>query len=202
MRRSTRSAALQWCAIALSVILIGMPTHRARAADPGEDAPAKPDAPKFDPTDAYDVSQVQGWTVRVNKKLGASDPALRDQVMELLHLHLYQVTRVVPKTAVEKLKTVVIWVELDDPKVKGMCYHPNADWLAKNGLNPEKVHGVEAGEREELHRVVARAALDGAARVGARLPRSMPRKRLRQHRRERRLRAREEGGPLRPRPAH
>jgi hypothetical protein len=108
------------------------------------DKPADPPAKKtWEPTEAYDVRQVRGWTVRVNKQFAADDAALCGRVMELLDVHLLQVERTVPAKAVEKLKGVVIWVERESPPHPGMVYHPDAGWLRRNGINPDKARCVE-----------------------------------------------------------
>jgi hypothetical protein len=97
----------------------------------------------FDPTDAYELRKVEGWLVRVNKKLLREQPELAVKTEELLEFQLFQITRVVPATALEKIRTVTIWVELDDPLFPCMCYHSERDWVSSHGLNPDKTHGVE-----------------------------------------------------------
>jgi hypothetical protein len=99
----------------------------------------------FDPTDAYDVAKVEGWVVRVNKRLVADHAEQAHQAAELLKFQLYQITRMVPAPALEKIRTVPIWLEFEDPLVPCMCYHPNPDWVTSHGLNPEKARCVEIG---------------------------------------------------------
>lgn len=104
------------------------------------------DTPKeqFDPTTAYREQRVEGWLVRINKKLNEKDHVeLRDKVLRLLGEQLYQVTRVVPAESLEKLRKIPIWVELAHPKHPCMCYHPSKDWLESNGMNPDKAGSVE-----------------------------------------------------------
>ncbi len=98
----------------------------------------------FDPTSAYAEQKIEGWTVRVNKRLDAAEQKeLREQTLKLLADHLYRITRVVPAGPLEKLRMIPIWVELAHPKHPCMCYHPSKDWLAANDMNPEKAKGVE-----------------------------------------------------------
>ncbi len=99
----------------------------------------------FDPTDAYEKRTIQGWTVRVNKRLAAEGPDLAAKSIELLQFQLYQITRAVPAPALEKIRTVAIWLEPADPLVVCMCYHPDRQWVQSHGLNPEKTHCVEIG---------------------------------------------------------
>jgi hypothetical protein len=99
----------------------------------------------FDPTDAYEAKKVEGWLVRVNKRLIADHQELADKSLELLKFQLYQITRMVLAPALEKIRSVPIWLELQDPLVTCMCYHPSPDWLTSHGLNPAKARCVEIG---------------------------------------------------------
>lgn len=95
----------------------------------------------FDPTENYEARQVEGWTVRVNKRLLA-EQALSAKTLSLLDDHLRQIARALPPGVVEKLKNVVLWVELDLTK-GGAVYHPSEQWLREHDVNPEKARGVE-----------------------------------------------------------
>jgi hypothetical protein len=99
----------------------------------------------FDPTDAYEVKNVKGWVVRVNNRLIAEHGELAHQSLELLEFQLFQITRMVPAAALEKIRTVPIWLENEDPLVPCMCYHPDVGWLTSHGLNPNKARCVEIG---------------------------------------------------------
>src|SRR5262249_32416409 len=101
---------------------------------------AEADKPPYDPTSDYPEQRVEGWSVRVNQQL---DGELRDQTLKLLGDHLYRITRVVPEGPLARLRKVPIWVERAHPKHPCMCYHPSADWLRNNGMNPDKARGVE-----------------------------------------------------------
>ena len=114
----------------LMTIVAFSPLGRAVAAD-------------FEPTDRYEVRQVEGWSVLVNKGLLAGQPDLAERTLTLLRDQLYRVTRVVPAEAVEALRKVRIWVEEDEPHHPCMAYHPDAGWLREHGMNPEKARCVE-----------------------------------------------------------
>ena len=100
---------------------------------------------QFDPTTAYTKEAVQGFTVYVNHKLLDEQPDLAAKVLELLAAKLLEINRTVPAKALERLHRVAIWVELDDPKFPGGCYHSSREWLTENGFNPDKAKSVELG---------------------------------------------------------
>jgi hypothetical protein len=98
----------------------------------------------YEPDSAYEARQIEGWTVRVSGILNAH-PDLAAQALELLRVKLYDVTRVIPPPALEKIRTVPIWLEYQDRDIAGGVYHPSADWLRDHGFNPAKARSVEFG---------------------------------------------------------
>ena len=96
----------------------------------------------FEPTDEYEVRELEGWTLRLNKSLLQHETLSRD-TLRLLEFQLYQIKRVVPAPAVAELQKTPIWIELADKDFPCMCYHPSADWLRGHDFNPEKAGGVE-----------------------------------------------------------
>lgn len=98
-------------------------------------------APKYDPTSAYELRQIEGWPVYINKKLLAHEE-LSEAVLRELACQLYQVKRRVPAKAVVATKQVKIWVELKG-KGRGASYHPSRQWLVDNDRNPDKAQSVE-----------------------------------------------------------
>lgn len=87
----------------------------------------------------YEVTRVEGWTVRVEKSL-AGDPR-RARALALLRTKLRLVARAVPRRALPKLRQVTLWVSRD--VAPGAAYHPSAEWLAANGRLVEMAGGVE-----------------------------------------------------------
>ncbi len=122
-------------------LLLGL-TGFAAAPDTGPAAEAVTE-PKFEPTDAYDTREVEGWRVRINKAFVRDEPKRSDEVLTLLRFQLYQIIRVVPAEAVAKLRKVTIWVERDEPHHPCMAYHPDAGWLREHDMNPDKAGCVE-----------------------------------------------------------
>ena len=96
--------------------------------------------------DRYVAHDLRGWTVLVNPEIAAQDPALETAVLELMDHQLYGITRVLPPKALEWLRGVEIWIELDMHKTDCMCYHPSREWLEPNGYNPDKEGTVEVGD--------------------------------------------------------
>src|SRR5689334_12336693 len=95
-------------------------TKVSRGASPGE----------------YGSRHIEGWNVLVNKDFLINQPRLAGQTLELLRRQLDQVARAVPTAALEKLKTIRIWVEENEPHHPCMTYHPNATWLRAHGMSP------------------------------------------------------------------
>lgn len=98
--------------------------------------------PRYDPTDRYEVRQIEGWTVRVNQEL-LQEPVLCGQTLRLLEWQLFQISRVVPSHALARLRAIPVWVERAHPRHRCMCYHPSAQWLREHDMNPEKAGGIE-----------------------------------------------------------
>jgi len=98
---------------------------------------------EFEPTSNYTPQDVRGWTVYVNHRLLEDQKELGERTLELLGVKLYDVVRIVPGPAVEKLRRVPIWVEFAHPRHPCMCYHPSRKWLSENAFNPEKAGSVE-----------------------------------------------------------
>jgi dipeptidyl-peptidase-4 len=101
-----------------------------------------PNAPALDPV--YDTRTVRGWTVHVNRVLLAADVKQTAKAMDMLDTQLGDITKVVPKDAVAKLQKVPLYFNPEYPGVRSVAeYHPGADWLRKNGRDPDMARGVE-----------------------------------------------------------
>ncbi|MCH2140427.1 MAG: hypothetical protein MK100_05255 [Phycisphaerales bacterium] len=97
------------------------------------------------PTDQYQSVQLRGWTVRVNPAIESESPELLAATIEELDKQLYAITRVIPPTALQRIRQIDIWVELEMPKTACMCYHVSREWLIPNGYNGDKEGDVEIG---------------------------------------------------------
>ena len=105
--------------------------------------------PPYDPTDRYESRQIQGWGVLINKRLLEKPELAQAATLELEH-QIYQVARRLPPVALAKLKSVKIWLELDDAGVPGGVYHPSVAWLRTHHFNPAKAKCVEFGNAQNL----------------------------------------------------
>lgn len=87
---------------------------------------------------------MEGWKVLVSDKLWLEDRAAMEKALELLHLQLKEIVRVVPEPAVVRLRQVTLWFSPEYPDVRPRAeYHPGIDWLRDNGRNEAMVKGVE-----------------------------------------------------------
>jgi hypothetical protein len=104
----------------------------------------------YEPTDSYEVRQIEGWTVLVNKGLLAKQVELGKKTLALLRQQLRQIGRRVPAEPAEKLRTIRIWVEENERHHPCMTCHPNPDWLQENGMNPDKARCVEVANAQNF----------------------------------------------------
>ena len=99
-------------------------------------------AEAFVPTEEYTTRNICGWNVLISPDL-AAQPELDRKAMGMLELQLAQIEIVVPPEAVERLKTVKIWIQADEKSPAGACFHPSEQWLREHGVNPDKAGAVD-----------------------------------------------------------
>jgi len=126
-------------------VVLGLLVASSMAQEATNSAPpeAKKPPARFDPTDQYEVQQIEGWRVLVHKGFLRQEESLAGDTLTLLRFQLYQVTRKVPAVALAKLRKITIWVEQAEPHHPCMAYHPDAGWLRAHGMNPDKAKCVE-----------------------------------------------------------
>jgi hypothetical protein len=92
----------------------------------------------------HQTNSVEGWTVLVDARLLGEEKAATTKALELLRVQLQEIVRVVPASAVGKLREVTLWVSPEYPRVKPKAeYHPGAGWLREHGRDPAMVKGIE-----------------------------------------------------------
>ena len=140
-------AAIGWKSRAGALVLLAAGlTAEAPKSAPDDKASAALAPSAYEPTSAYTVREIEGWKVYVHHRLLEGEKKdLGDETLKLLAVHLYDINRMVPRPALDKLHAVPIWVEAGNPKVECMCYHPSRKWLEENGFNPAKAGAVELG---------------------------------------------------------
>ena len=142
-------AAIGWKSRAGALVLLAAglaaETPKSAPSAPDDKAPAAPEPSAYEPTSAYTIREIEGWKVYVHNRLLGEKKDLGYETLKLLAVHLYDINRMVPRPALDKLHAVPIWVEAGNPKVECMCYHPSRGWLEGHGFNPEKAGAVELG---------------------------------------------------------
>ncbi|MAG93323.1 MAG: hypothetical protein CMJ48_06185, partial [Planctomycetaceae bacterium] len=73
---------------------------------------------------------IAGWTVLVEPRLLEQENAdVADKAFEALANHLQRIKYIVPKDRLARLMKLRIWLELDNPVLGNMQYHPARGWL-------------------------------------------------------------------------
>lgn len=91
----------------------------------------------------FEVRNIEGWTVYINKKDLAQHRDHMDRVLDHLQNQLYQILWVVPPAAITRMQELVpIWVEYDE---LGTAYHPERKWLTDRGHRPPEGLGSMVG---------------------------------------------------------
>jgi hypothetical protein len=117
-------------------------------------APSRAEEAKrtYDPNEQYESRRLEGWKLLINKRLLAEPHReLRAKTLRVLGDQLFQIARVVPADALAKLRAIPIWVELEEPHHPCMCYHPDAKWLRRHGMNPDKAGAVELANAKNFN---------------------------------------------------
>lgn len=113
-------------------------------------ASARSEEPAFVPTSDYATRSVQGWTVKVNRRLLAEKSEIGKNALNLLERKLAEIRATVPPSACERLQEVPIWLGVDDGHAPCSEYHPSRDWLKAHGYNPDKTRCVEIGNASKF----------------------------------------------------
>src|SRR5262249_46309726 len=107
---------------------------------------------RYEPISHYEPQQIEGWMVLVNKRLLRDAPDLASRTLGLLQRQLRQVVDRLPARPVHQMRTVRIWVEEREPHHPCMAYHPDAGWLRRHDMNPDKARCVEVANAENFLR--------------------------------------------------
>lgn len=97
----------------------------------------------------YEQRELVGWTVFINRALIRSEPALLDHVLLALADDLTTISASVKPPQLAALRGADIWIERQGAVVpggmsgRGMCFHPDRNWLTSHGLLAQKAGGIE-----------------------------------------------------------
>lgn len=112
----------------------------------GEDAKEGPQF--YDPVE----KQIEGWTIAVDPQLlEEQNKEVAERAFKALANHLQRVKYIVPEDRLAKLQELRIWIELDNPKLGNMQYHPDRGWLLANGHDPRLVKHVHIPRARNLY---------------------------------------------------
>jgi len=105
---------------------------------------------EFDATSSYRARNVHGWTVYIQKRLLREKRAAGARASEIVADQLSQLTRTIPAQQLKQLQRVPIWIcdRSDGP----IHYHPQREWLIKNGYNPDKAKAVDISQVNNIIR--------------------------------------------------
>ncbi len=114
------------CILNLLIVLMVLPCSLAFSKD-ANDLPAQ-----------HTIRDVEGWTVRVDNRLLEGDHKDQgDRALKLLAARLIAIDVILPKASLEKLRKIVIQLDLDHGKLAAMQYHPDKGWLKRNGYDEQ-----------------------------------------------------------------
>jgi hypothetical protein len=135
----------------IHVALLAAVLFASQAESP---APPPPERPA-----GHETRTVEGWTVRVDRRLLEGDgKAVGDHALRLLANRLYEIAFVLPADKVERLRKIAIQIDLSYADLVSAQYHVSADWLREHGHDPALarcVHIPDAGEwSSRRHQVV------------------------------------------------
>jgi len=97
-----------------------------------QDAPAAKPATQPSTEDRFEIRNVEGWTVYINRDVPRQYPEQTAKTMEHLKWELYQIHLAAPALAVTTMqKNSAFWIEYQE-KVD-LSYHPERSWLIRRG---------------------------------------------------------------------
>ncbi len=96
------------------------------------------------------VRRIEGWEVHIERRILTERPRLWEAAQGEMRREFERIERVVPDDPLAKLKTVRIWVHLDNPANAGAAFHPDRGWLVEHGQDPRMARGIEIGNLEHF----------------------------------------------------
>ncbi|HVJ83368.1 MAG TPA: metallopeptidase [Planctomycetia bacterium] len=111
-------------------------------------------APKPDPNPAaHETRDVEGWTVRIDRRLLAGEEAaLGAKAVAILRGQLLLVGMMLPADRLAKLRGVPIQLDLSCGDLKSAQYHPSLGWLRERGYAAKLAKTVHVPDAREFVR--------------------------------------------------
>lgn len=143
-----RLATLGLVALLFTAGSLAAADKKAPSDTPKTDKPAAAKPAKFyDPVER----EVEGWTVALDPQLLDDEhKELGEQALTALANHLQRVKFILPAEKVAQLQKLRIWMELNNPELSSMQYHPDRGWLIGHGHDPRLVKHVHIPRAKDL----------------------------------------------------
>lgn len=117
-------------------------------AEDGAKAESDINAGFYDPV----FKEIEGWTIAVDPKLMEKENSeVREKSFAALGNHLQRIKYILPAEPLARIQQCRIWIELDNPNIKGMQYHWERGWLIVNKHDPRMVRHVHIPQARELY---------------------------------------------------
>jgi len=95
---------------------------------------------------------VEGWSIAVDPELlHSKNKAVADKAFTGLANHLQRVKFILPEAKVKELQKLPIRLELNNPRLGNMQYHPSVSWLRANRHDPALVKHVHIPRAAALY---------------------------------------------------
>ena len=105
-----------------------------------QDTPAKRPATQPSAEDRFEVRNLEGWTVYINRDVPRQHPGQTVRTLEHLKWELYQIKLAAPALAVKNMQEKnAIWIEYQEKA--DLSYHPERSWLIDRGYTIPKDPG-------------------------------------------------------------
>ncbi len=99
---------------------------------------------------SHTTRQIEGWSVRIDDRLLSGEgKATGDHALRLLSNRLYEVAFILPADKTERLRKVLIQIDLTHGKLVPAQYHPSAGWLKDNSYSAELEKAVHIPNAKE-----------------------------------------------------
>lgn len=123
--------------IGSAVVGLGAPIQAADPPPKSSDAAPKKEERDTPPPIVRDERDIEGWKVRIDRRLLEGKHAdVGRAAVRLLGDKLYELAQFPPPDRLEKLRRVVIVMDLDHGRLRSMQYHPSSGWLKEHGYDP------------------------------------------------------------------